>query len=464
MINMQSTFLILFRGYSETQAGIMFFVFGMSQFLFQTPAGYLFDYTEQKVLWLSVASVATTLLTLFTAFFATEKGGNLGLMVFIKFLQGAVTSFIPPGLNSITRGIVGGNGMTEQVAVNEMMNHLGTAIIVLIGSFLGYALYYHNPSMLFFISPVACAGVLFFLNTIPGTDIDHNAARGLDNVDESSSQPESSYDPPKEDSNVVSKQPISSQPSFNFDWKSITGSMMSSSANQKAESPLKLLRDPILQIFILAVFLFHMSNGTVLPLVMQTLALGGDRSGIVLSGLCIVVAQLFMVVSARLCGLYSVKYGRKPLFLIGLFSVPIRCLILTILTSFKGGPLLQFIILATQILDGVGAGVFGTMYILVTSDLSQGTGRFNLTLGLTTAAMSIGGTVSGYLGEALAYEFHYQMAFLILMILSLAPALLYLFAMPETLQYSNPSAQKAPESEMAQRVDDESAKDYKQII
>jgi predicted MFS family arabinose efflux permease len=73
------------------------------------------------------------------------------------------------------------------------------------------------------------------------------------------------------------------------------------------------------------------------------------------------------------------------------------------------------------------------MYILVTSDISGGTGRFSMTLGLTTAAMSIGGTVSGYLGEALAQDVGYKQAFFILCLMSLVPALLYLFFMPETL-------------------------------
>jgi MFS family permease len=102
------------------------------------------------------------------------------------------------------------------------------------------------------------------------------------------------------------------------------------------------------------------------------------------------------------------------------------------------------LILSTQVLDGVGAGIFGTMYILVTSDISGGTGRFSLTLGLTTAAMSIGGTVSGYLGEALAQDLGYQKAFFILMFMSLAPALLYLFCMPETLPSLAKTAGTAP--------------------
>lgn len=406
----------------------MFFVFGMSQFLFQAPAGYLYDYTESKVLWLSTAGILTTLLTLFTAFFAAPHGKNLSLMIVVKFLQGAVTSFIPPGLNSITQGIVGASGMTQQVSMNEMMNHLGTAIIVLIASLVGVMLY-PELGFLFIVSPIACAGFLLFLNRIDPAHIDHAAARGL-----APGEVKSEYVPPSD----PSPKKISTQPSFKFDWNSISGeSAWSTSGDPKAESPLRVLRDPTLLLFMLIVFLFHTANGTILPLVMQTLAIGSGRSGILLSGLCIIIAQIFMVGSAKLCGQYSGIYGRKPLFLIGLFIVPIRCLFLTLLLTLRGeensSRVLEFVILSTQILDGVGAGVFGTMYILVTSDISGGTGRFSMTLGLTSAAMSIGGTVSGYLGEALAQDIGYKEAFFILMILSTVPALLYLFFMPETL-------------------------------
>ena len=72
------------------------FVFGMSQFIFQTPAGYLMDYSNRKVLWLSLASIDTTILTVGTEFLALENGANLGLMVLIKFLQGGIMALIPP--------------------------------------------------------------------------------------------------------------------------------------------------------------------------------------------------------------------------------------------------------------------------------------------------------------------------------------------------------------------------------
>lgn len=406
---MQSAFLIVAKGYSEKQVGTLFFTFGLTQFLAQTPAGYIYDNSENKLRWLSVAGIFTTVMTVFTALFASDN--NFMLMVFVKALQGAISSFIPPGLNSITQGIVGAVGMTEQVAVNEMMNHLGTAIIVLTGSLIAFALY-PNIGLLFIVSPLACVGFLYFLNKIKSTDIDHAAARGL-----------------KSEAN--SEEPVldvaNAPPAFSASGEETAVT---------AVTPMELLTNPLLLLFIVVCFLFHTSNGTILPLVMQTLAIGNGRSGILMSGLCIVIAQVLMVASAKVCGTYSQRYGRKYLFLIGLGIVPIRCAILSgLLIWTQGNPSVfqQALILSTQILDGVGAGTFGTMYILVTSDISGGTGRFGMSLGLTTAAMSIGGTVSGYLGQALAQDHGYLRAFQILMVLSIIPAAIYFFFMPETL-------------------------------
>lgn len=466
MINMQSAFLITSKYYTEKQAGIMFFIFGMSQFLLQTPAGYLMDYSDKKVALLATAAIGTTLLTLTTAIFAQEYGANLGFMIFIKALQGGITALIPPGLNSIAQGIVGAEGMTEQVSKNEMMNHLGTAIIVLSGSLLAFGLY-PNIGMLFVVSPIACIGVLVFLARIRPGDIDHNAARGLKSTSKTTTKTESprsdgaGYAAPMVGTSTgtgtgTGSASIDDTPSFNFGYASPTKSidtfdglepetglaqsthtLNTHKSSNKATTPLQILRDPTLVLFVIVCFCFHMSNGTVLPLVMQTLAIANGRTGILMSGMCIIIAQAFMVLSAKICGDYSATYGRKTLFLIGLFSVPIRCSILTCLLTMKeaagGGAFFDVLILSTQILDGVGAGVFGTMYVLVTSDISGGTGRFSLTLGLTTAAMSIGGTVSGYLGQAIAQDMGYRQAFVILGFMALLPALLYLFFMPETL-------------------------------
>mmetsp|Transcript_2307 Transcript_2307/g.3372 ORF Transcript_2307/g.3372 Transcript_2307/m.3372 type:complete len:363 (-) Transcript_2307:145-1233(-) len=319
------------------------------------------------------------------------------------------------------------------------MNHMGTAILVLAGSLIAFALY-PDIGILFVVSPIACVAFLYFISRINPKDIDHDAARGLtletkENTPTSQPSQRSTNDGDSVSTSGNNKKAIQTQPSFNFFGGQKTPEEESEAL--KADSPFQILRDPVLLLFILVCFLFHTANGTVLPLCMQSLAIGSGRSGILMSGLCIIIAQTFMVMSAKICGTYSKVYGRKTLFLIGLFSVPIRCIILTFLIGLRdesgGSPFLQTLILSTQVLDGVGAGIFGTMYILVTSDISGGTGRFSLTLGLTTAAMSIGGTVSGYLGQALAQDLGYKQAFFILAFLSLVPAVLYLTCMPETL-------------------------------
>jgi len=61
---------------------------------------------------------------------------------------------------------------------------------------------------------------------------------------------------------------------------------------------------------------------------------------------------------------------------------PIRGVLYT-LTANKA------LLVAIQVLDGVGAGIFGVVSVLVIADLTRGTGRFNLTLGAITTAVGI---------------------------------------------------------------------------
>jgi len=437
MINMQSAYLLIAKNYTEKQVGALFFVFGMSQFLFQAPAGYFMDYTHRKTLLLGCVAVATTLCTLVTALYATDNGGNLHLMMAIKVLQGAITAFVPIGLNSITQGIVGCVGMTAQVSTNEMMNHLGTSFIVVAASVVAFCRY-PDTGVMFVVSPIACVGVLMFLMRIRPEHIDHDAARGLTSKSETPDFIPSNVS----DLLIIESQteqqppPSASPPDPSFIFGFGPQQTQTKSSTTGTLTPMEVLADPILMTFTSICFLFHVANAAVLPLVMQTLAIGNGREGILMSGLCIVVSQLTMVLAAGTCGRYSAVYGRKFLFLVGLFTLSVRCAIILVLLFFRAtypSRLIEGAILSTQILDGVGAGVFGTMYILVTSDIARGSGRFSMALGVTSAAMSIGGTVSGYLGEYLAQDFGYENAFATLGLISTVPALMYLVFMPETL-------------------------------
>jgi MFS family permease len=85
-----------------------------------------------------------------------------------------------------------------------------------------------------------------------------------------------------------------------------------------------------------------------------------------------------------------------------------------------------------QLLDGVGAGVFGALFPLVVQDVTHGTGRFNMSLGAVTAATGIGASVSNLVAGWVVVAAGYDAAFASLGAIAGAGFVLYLFAMPET--------------------------------
>ena len=509
---MQAVFLLSSKNFSEKQIGILFLVFGLSQFACMTQAGYLLDYSNHKIEWVNYSGITTSILTVVTAVTAQDGGGNMGFMILLKIIQGGASAIISPGFNSVTLGIVGSTGFTVQVAKNRTMLHIGTALIAAVGSLAAYLLY-PNIGAVFMVSPLTMIGVYYNMVRIRPDHVDRDAARALiiesptmteyehletqqsmgshildDSsyegneyiADISSNSLDGTYNPPisngnnnimETDENMKSQEMVSlenenpptitsqkrrftsaSLPSFRFGWRGSQSSQESSSAPQKPRprTPLAVLLDPTLVLFTLIVFCFHMANSSVLPLVMQSLAVEDEKSGILLSGMCILVGQGFMAWFAKICGEYSPKWGRKGLILAALSSLTVRCLLLTFLmaaadevVTTTGSIIVKSLIISTQLLDSVGAGIMGTMHILVTNDLSSGSGRFSLMMGITSSAMCLGATVSGYIGQSIAEDYGYAMAFSSLGALSLVPLLLYTFFMPETLpDYERPQNRK----------------------
>ena len=85
-----------------------------------------------------------------------------------------------------------------------------------------------------------------------------------------------------------------------------------------------------------------------------------------------------------------------------------------------------------QVLDGVGAGIFGALFPLVLQDLTHGTGRFSVSLGALTTIWGVGAAVSNILAGWIVLVAGYHAAFIALGIIALAGLALYATAMPET--------------------------------
>jgi hypothetical protein len=98
------------------------------------------------------------------------------------------------------------------------------------------------------------------------------------------------------------------------------------------------------------------------------------RSAIPLTAGAIVTAQITMAAATFVGDKLTISgIGRKPLFLAGLCSLPVRCALIIWLKD-AGDTALLF----TQIFDGLGGGLIGLVHPYLVADITFGTGRFNV--------------------------------------------------------------------------------------
>ena len=178
-------------------------------------------------------------------------------------------------------------------------------------------------------------------------------------------------------------------------------------------------------IFGLSVVLFHFANAAMLPLIGQRLAAGHPRESSLYMAVCIVGAQAVMVPVAFMAGRLASQWGRKTVFLIGLVALPVRGVLYTV----NGNP---YFLDGVQLLDGIGAAIFGVVSVLIIADLTQGTGRFNFTQGVVATATGLGAALSNGIAGFVARHAGYNTAFLFLAAVGAVGSALFYFRMPET--------------------------------
>jgi MFS family permease len=171
--------------------------------------------------------------------------------------------------------------------------------------------------------------------------------------------------------------------------------------------------------------LFFLANAAMLPLVGSALTLRASETATALVAACIMVPQAVLAICAPAVGRAAERYGRYPVLLAGFAALPLRGLLFAYTTD-------PYLLVAIQVLDGVSASVLGVMVPLVVSDLTRGTGRFNLALGAVGTAMGIGAALSTSLAGVMADRLGSHAAFLGLAVVGLAAFLLVALAMPET--------------------------------
>jgi len=104
----------------------------------------------------------------------------------------------------------------------------------------------------------------------------------------------------------------------------------------------------------------------------------------------------------------------------------------------------SFWLIGVQLLDGVGAGIFGALTPLVIADIMRGTGRYNLAQGAIATMQGIGASLSGLAAGVIVDHFGYSATFLSLGAAALIALIVFALEMPETAERETPKAVAPP--------------------
>ena len=340
--------------------------------VFQVPAGLLVDGTRSKRLLIAASGLTVAagclLIVLFPRFFA---------VVAAQAMLGAASAVIPPAIAAISLGLVGRHLLDGRVSRNESFNHAGNLLAAVLAGALGTYLGYHWIFYLVCAFALASAAVVTLINP---AEIDHDRARGGE-------------DP----------------------------------ANNCEPVPIRnVLRRRDLRVFLASVVLFHFGNAAMLPMAGQVLAQTHPGSDAAALSACIIAAQFVMVGVAWAVGQVSAKgVGRKTIFLVATAVLPVRGVLFTLTDS-------PYAVVGIQLLDGVAAGIFGVVSVLIASDLMRGTGRFNFAQGLMALSVGVGATLSNATAGYVVQWFGFTAGFLYLAAIAGCGLAFFVAFMPET--------------------------------
>ncbi|MFD1873072.1 MFS transporter [Hymenobacter bucti] len=378
-------------GWGPAQIGSALAAGNIAQVLAQTPAGALIDRLRPKrtLLLLGIGLIALGVLA--TAFFPVRPAVMGG-----QALVGIAGAIFPPCLAAIALGLVGRRKFDQAQGTNQAYNAAGNMFAALV---LGAVGYYFNLRWMFYLVGILCAGAVLCVLRIKGDDIDFDLARGADAAPSGDSQ-------------------------------KTVAPVAAGSAAQGLKEILAGFRDLLTQrpvvVFLVSAVIFHFANAAMVPLVTQLLARGvGVKQAVLFTSGYMLASQLVFMVVAALSGKLASKIGRKPLFLFGFAALALRGVLYTVSHAPAA-------LIAVQCMDGLGAGIFGVVGVLIIADLTKGTGRFNAAQGAIATAQGLGAflsnSVAGYLAKSRGDDF----TFYVLASIALVGLVFFWVMMPET--------------------------------
>lgn len=368
------------QAWTQADIGQALSVGTIAAMLSQLPAGALVDAMRSKRLAIALGGIAVALSALLFA----ASSAWLAVMG-AEVLHGFASCMIGPAIAAITLELVGRQGLGAQLGRNARFSSIGSAVAAVILGGIGT---YVSGQAVFWATAALMGLGLLSLRALPPP------ARG----------------PPP---------------------------MRVATETRGLPGAIWALLDRRLLIFAACVLLFHLSNAAMLPLVANEVTRSNGAIANLVIAACVVMPQAIVAGLSPLVGRRAERWGRRPLLLLGFAALPVRGVLLSL------GVEPAFVVLV-QALDGISAAVFGVLLPLVAADLTRGTRRFNLCMGLLGLAAGAGATLSTTIAGLVADRFGNGPALLLLAAVG-AAAMLGLFALPETREaVSRGSAAPSP--------------------
>jgi MFS family permease len=370
-----NVFLVTQQHWSLSEVGLMTTIGGLLGLAAQTPIGAAIDETRAKrgAIVLALAVLAVGALIIFAL-------PNFWPVLIANSVIAIVGDVFGPAVAALTLGLYARKQLARRMGRNSAFDHAGNVTIAVVAGAVGYEF---SQRTVFLLVPIFAVLAGIAVMSIPHKAIDFDRARDLDDEPDAAGHPVG----PAGYGILFESRPL--------------------------------------VIFGLCVMLFHFANAPLLPLVGQKLAAAYPEEATAMMSACIVAAQAVMLPIALLVGRTADSWGRKPLFLAGFAILPIRAVLYTLSDN-------SFWLIGVQLLDGVGAGIFGALSPLVIADIMRGTGRYNLALGAIATAHGIGASLSGLAAGEIVDHFGYSAAFLALGAAAGVALIVFALRMPET--------------------------------
>lgn len=443
-----SVYLVVSKGWTPGEAGLVWFARDGASLICGLFIGTIVDRSEHKRVLLLAATVISAVTA--TSFAWTE---NVAILIAMSIIAGAAASLIQPAKSALILGCFDRMQFDEVAKKVEMFDHGGSFVVIIAAGVVGYFTY-PDVSSVFYIIGVgglaACLTLLFMplngketgTNTIQDKTVDADTEADLSVADEKEIDKDASSSD-RRNHFLLAKSKIQQFLRHILDESKVDHAR--SRNLEEGEEPAtftSILKDKDIVFFGLSVFCFHLGNAAILPLLSQVIAGGSGRAGIPFTCGNIAIAQLTSIFSAWAMGM-SIERGcgyKYPVVVGYIAAVPLRCLVIVTLIALWPN---RYALMATQLLDGIGAGTFGLSMPLVTKALTHGTGHFSFTIGLLGSLHMIAAALSNLCAGYIVTYTSYSIGFICLGVVGSASVILMTFVNANPIEESQSKSEYA---------------------